>query len=139
MGGVRQNENPSVKYGYDIHWNSTPLPRAVEILENLFIEHQISIITARPSLFRDVTVEWLKHYKIRYHNITFTENKLQECIDSKIDVLIDDAPHYAEEFALKNKPIILFEQPYNLSVTNERVYRASNWLEVKKHIDYLKS
>ena len=46
-------------------------------------------------------------------------------------------PHYAEEFALANKPIILYEQPYNLSVANEFIYRASNWIEVKKHIDYL--
>ena len=77
---------------------------AVEILQQLFNQHQISIITARPLLFRDVTIEWLKHHKINYHNITLIENKLQACIHSKVDVLIDDGPHYAEEFALANKP-----------------------------------
>ena len=125
------------KYGHDIHWNSAPLPMAVEILQQLYNQHQISIITARPLLFRDVTMEWLKHHKINYHNITLIENKLQACIHAKVDVLIDDGPHYAEEFALANKPVILYEQPYNLSVANEFVYRASNWIEVKKHIDYL--
>jgi 5'(3')-deoxyribonucleotidase len=60
-------------------------------------------------------------------------------MNSKVDVLIDDGPHYPEEFALANKPVILFEQPYNLSVTNDLIYRASNWFEVKRHIDYLKS
>ena len=125
------------KYGHDIHWNSSPLPMAVEILQQLYNQHQISIITARPLLFRDVTMEWLKHHKINYHNITLVENKLQACIHSKVDVLIDDGPHYAEEFALANKPVILYEQPYNLSVANEFVYRASNWIEVKKHIQYL--
>ncbi|MDF2652756.1 MAG: hypothetical protein K0Q73_8561 [Paenibacillus sp.] len=127
------------KYGHDIHWNSSPLPMAVEILQQLFNQHQISIITARPLLFLDVTVEWLKHHKINYHNIALVENKLQECISSKVDVLIDDGPHYAEEFALVNKPVILYEQPYNLNVTNDLVFRASNWIEVKKHIDYLES
>jgi 5'(3')-deoxyribonucleotidase len=67
------------------------------------------------------------------------QNKLQACIHAKVDVLIDDGPHYAEEFALANKPVILYEQPYNLSVANEFVYRASNWIEVKKQIDYLES
>jgi uncharacterized HAD superfamily protein len=127
------------KYGFDIHWNSKPFPMAVEILQQLFDKHQISIITARPLLFHEVTVEWLKHHNIRYHNITLTENKLQECINSNVDVLIDDAPHYAKEFALQNKPIILFEQPYNSPIANDLVYRASNWLEVKKQIDYLES
>ncbi|WP_165972288.1 5' nucleotidase, NT5C type [Paenibacillus piri] len=127
------------KYGHDIHWNSSPLPMAVEILQQLYNHHRISIITARPLLFRDVTVEWLKLYNINYHNISLIENKLQECINLNVDVLIDDGPHYAEEFALANRPVILYEQPYNLSVTNDLVYRASNWIEVKKHIDYLES
>ncbi|WP_409340643.1 5' nucleotidase, NT5C type [Paenibacillus sp. MBLB4367] len=127
------------RYGHDIHWNSSPFPMAVEILRQLFHEHQLSIITARPLLFRDVTMEWLKRHQIHYHNLTFTENKLQVCMDAKIDVLIDDGPHYAEEFALVKKPVILYEQPYNLSVTNDFVYRASNWNEVKKHIDDLES
>ncbi len=31
----------------DIHWNSSPFPMAVEILQQLFNKHKISIITAR--------------------------------------------------------------------------------------------
>jgi uncharacterized HAD superfamily protein len=134
-----QREAVYNKYGHDIHWNSSPLPRAVEILQQLFSEHQISIITARPLLFREVTTEWLKLHQINYHQIAFVENKLQQCIDSKVDVLIDDGPHYAEQFASVQKPVILYEQPYNLSIANDYVYRAANWLEVKKHIDYLQS
>jgi uncharacterized HAD superfamily protein len=125
------------RYGHDIHWNSVPYPMAAEILRQLFDRHQLSIITARPSLFRDVTIQWLKHHNIHYHNIILTENKLQECVHTKVDVLIDDGPHYAEEFALVKRPVILYEQPYNLSVANESVYRASNWIEVNQHIEYL--
>ncbi|MNI08040.1 5' nucleotidase, deoxy (Pyrimidine), cytosolic type C protein (NT5C) [compost metagenome] len=126
-------------YGHDIHWNSPPLPMAVDILQQLFNQHQISIITARPLLFRDVSMEWLKHHKINYHHITFTENKLQVCMDTQVDVLIDDGPHYAEEFALDNKPVILMDQPYNRAVAHDLIYRASNWSDVKRHIDYLES
>lgn len=141
MYGWNEAERDAVynQYGHDIHWNSAPLPQAVEILQQLFNRHHLSIITARPLRFHDVTVEWLKHHKIDYHRITLVENKLQECIDSQVDVLIDDGPHYAEQFALANKPVILYDQPYNLSVANDFVFRASNWAEVQKHIDFLES
>lgn len=103
---------------------------AIEVLGELSNHHQISIITARPLLFHDVTIDWLEHYGVKYHNITFTENKLEECINSKIHVLIDDAPHYATEFANRNMPVILFEQPYNISVNADLVYRTANWFEI---------
>lgn len=57
-----------------------------------------------------------------------------------IFIYIDyDAPHYAEELAAAQKPVILFDQPYNLSIANDYVYRAMNWLEIKKQIDHLAS
>lgn len=127
------------KHGHDIHWHSTPLPMAAEILQELSTQHQISIITARPLVFRDVTMDWLKHHGFHYNNITFTEDKLHECTRSKVDLLIDDGPHYAEEFVLANRPVILYDQPYNLSVTHDLIYRASNWFEVKSHVEDLKS
>ncbi|UKS29274.1 hypothetical protein LOZ80_10185 [Paenibacillus sp. HWE-109] len=125
------------QYGHDIHWHSSPFPLAVDMIQQLFQHHQISIITARPELFRKVTLDWLKHHNINYHQIALVENKLQQCISAKVDVLIDDGPHYAEEFARSNKSVILYEQPYNLSVRHDSVLRASNWHEVKDHIDNL--
>ncbi|MCM3786248.1 hypothetical protein M3231_25150 [Neobacillus mesonae] len=127
------------RYGRDIHWTSAPFPMAVETLQQLFSEHQITIVTARPMLFHDVTVEWLEHHNIQYHSIVLCENKLEQCVNAKIDVLIDDGPHYAREFAQAKKPVILYEQPYNRSIIDDYVYRASDWLEVKKHIDHLAS
>ncbi|SEC04117.1 hypothetical protein [Paenibacillus sp. GP183] len=132
-----QYENVYYLYGHEIHWNSNPYPMAIEIIQNLFIENQISVITARPSIFRDITIEWLKHNDIPYHNIIFTENKIHECEKSSVNVLIDDGPHYAMEFALKQKPVILFQQPYNMNIHNKMVYRISHWSEVKKYIDLL--
>lgn len=137
--GWKETERDAVytKYGHDIHWNSAPLPLAAEILHELFARHRITIITARPPLFRQVTVDWLEHYKIRYHHIVLTENKLRECTRLGVDVLIDDGPHYAEEFARAGKPVILYEQPYNLSIASELVFRAAGWPEVRKHIERL--
>jgi uncharacterized HAD superfamily protein len=126
-------------FGHDIHWNSIPFPMAVETLQELFKQHQITIVTARPQQYQNVTMAWLEKYEIDYHHILLVEDKLQACISYGVDVLIDDAPHYAEELAAAQRPVILFEQPYNLSIANEYVYRAANWLEVKKQIDHLGS
>jgi len=125
------------KYGRDILWNSLPYPEALEVLEYLYNKYEISFITARPLFFRDVTIEWLNSHKINYHHISFTENKLGECQKLNVDVLIDDAPHYAEEFVLSNKPVILYEQPYNLHINHKLVYRARDWNDVKKNIESL--
>lgn len=119
------------RYGHDIHWHSSPYPSAIEVLGELAAQHRVSIITARPPLFREVTVRWLEHHGVRYHDIAFTENKLEACSNAQVDVLIDDAPHYAREFAEQNKPVILFDQPYNRTVTHERVYRAASWSEIR--------
>jgi uncharacterized HAD superfamily protein len=72
-----------------------------------------------------------------YHHIAFVENKLQTCIDDQVDVLIDDGPHYATQFALAGRPVILYEQPYNLSIDHPGVLRAANWDDVSQHIDRL--
>ena len=81
---------------------------AVEILQELFKEHQITIVTARPQHFQDVTMAWLEKYKIQYHQISMVENKLQECI--RIGVVTSCElggvlAHNAEEFAAARKPI----------------------------------
>jgi uncharacterized HAD superfamily protein len=127
------------KYGHWIHWESEPFPMAVDILRELYGLHRLSIITSRPVHFRDVTLNWLTRHNIHYHRIIFAEDKLKECLDFDVDVLIDDGPHYAEEFAREGKPVVLFEQPYNSSIDDNLVLHASNWLEVKNHINQLNS
>ncbi|WP_167859650.1 5' nucleotidase, NT5C type [Paenibacillus cymbidii] len=123
------------RHGHDIHWHSSPFPSAIEVLGELAAQHRLSIITARPPLFQDVTLRWLAHHGVPYHRIAFTENKLEACMEAKVDVLIDDAPHYAREFAERNRPVILFDQPYNRDVSHERVYRAAGWPEIGKLLD----
>lgn len=125
-------------YGHDIHWNSSPYQMAKENLEILYAKDKITIITARPVVFQEVTIKWLEYHGISYHDIKFTENKLLECQRMNIDILIDDGPHYAEEFALANKYVILYEQPYNRHIRKKNVYHASNWIEVINHIERLK-
>ncbi|MFK7696649.1 5' nucleotidase, NT5C type [Paenibacillus sp. HJGM_3] len=66
-----------------------------------------------------------------------TVTKLEACVEANVDVMIDDGPHYAEQFALADRPLILYEQPYNRAVAHDLIYRASNWTDVKNHLDSL--
>lgn len=124
-------------YGHAIHQRSQPYPLAVENLKLLYDRCTLSFVTARPQLFQDVTIDWLGHYNISYHNIVFTEDKLQACEQLDVDVLIDDAPHYAEALSGSGRPVILYDQPYNQHLVNESVHRAHNWPEVMAHIETL--
>lgn len=141
MYGWNKEERDRIYFrlGHNIHKNSFPLPGAMEVLQLLYDVHEITIITARPPLFYNVTVEWLNFYNVKYHHIAFTENKLQECQRAGVDVLIDDGPHYAEEFAMMSKPVILYDQPYNRDVQHQLVYRAHHWREVYEHIKSLET
>lgn len=127
------------KYGEDIFWNSIPYPDAIDVLAHLSNKHTISFITARTEPFRDITIKWLDRFSIHYQHIAFVENKLEACQQLEVDLLIDDAPHYAEEFATSSKPYILYDQPYNRHVNHELVYRAASWLEIKNYIDNYES
>lgn len=125
------------EYGHLIHWHSEPYPYAIEKVNQLYQSHQITIITARPEHFRDVTIKWLDHHKVSYHQVIFTENKYQQCVNLEVDVLVDDAPHYAMEFSANKRPVILVDQPYNIAINNELVYRANNWIDVYREIENL--
>src|SRR5690606_37689066 len=104
------------RYGHHIFDDAEPYPLAVEMLQLLSRQYRISFVTARPEPFRGVTAGWLKRFGIVCNALVLTGDKLQACEDLQIDVLIDDAPHYAAEFAARCKPYILYDQPYNRHV-----------------------
>lgn len=124
-------------YGHDIHWESLPYPMAIETLNDLFLHHKITIMTARPMQFQEVTLQWLQFYGAKYHDLVLTENKYAEFINLEADVLVDDAPHYAIELSHNRKNVILYHQPYNSSLSNDYISRAASWQEVKAHVENL--
>lgn len=59
------------RFGYNIHWESEPYPSAINTLCHLSTQHQVTIMTARPTKFHEVTIKWLEHYEAMYHNLVF--------------------------------------------------------------------
>ena len=124
------------RHGHEIHAQSDPMPGAVPVMQCWYEQHQISIITARPA-FHEITRAWLARYKVPYHALVFTQDKYAHCASHAVDVLIEDGPHYAEEFARHDRPIVLLDHPYNRRVTGGWIYRARDWREVSHHIEAL--
>lgn len=126
------------RFGHEIHQQSEPMPDAVAVIQDWYQRHRISIVTARPA-FHEETRAWLKRHQVPYHGLVFTENKYAHCVANAVDVLIEDGPHYAEEFARHERPLVLLDYPYNRWVTGRSIYRARDWRDVAHHIEVLAS
>lgn len=113
------------RFGHEIHWTSTPYPDAVDIVSHLYSKYQLTIMTARPELFSKVTLEWLRLHRVPFHEIVFEQDKFSLCQRLNVDVLIDDAPHYAEEFSAKGKQFMIMDQPYNRYLKHELIHRVT--------------
>lgn len=124
------------RHGHEIHAQSEPMPGAVTVMQEWSGHHQISIITARPT-FHDVTRAWLQRYSVPYHTLVFAEDKYAHCVAHGVDVLVDDGPHYADEFAQHGRPVVLLDQPYNRHITGTFIYHARDWGDVSHHIQVL--
>ena len=116
---------------------------APEVIEKLRQEgHKIFLITARndygmPSEHygeeQQITKEWLKRNGINYEKLIFESDKLDSCIENKIDVMIEDSPKNISELS-KHIKVIKFDCQYNKDVKNENVTTAYSWYHIYRII-----
>lgn len=157
--GFDDEMNPNTIYGFltkedshrfwDKHWEnySTTIEvrkNASNIIEQLKKDgNKIIIITARTydsqiiksgihrqKNMEQLIIQWLNKNHIKYDKIIFSPlNKLNDCLDNKIDVMIEDSVANIEQ--LKNHmEIICFNAKYNRSYMNSQMHRVYNWDEI---------
>ena len=130
------------------YFKETPVRKfAPEVIEKLKKEgHKIFIITARedygipPEHFgeeQQITKDWLKRNNIEYDKIIFETEKLEPCIENKIDVMIEDSPSNINELS-KHIKVIKFDCQYNKGVNNENVITAYSWYHIYNIIKEMK-
>ena len=126
------------------YFSETPVRTfAPEVIEKLRQEgHKIFLITARndygmPSEHygeeQQITKEWLKRNGINYEKLIFESDKLDSCIENKIDVMIEDSPKNISELS-KHIKVIKFDCQYNKDVKNENVTTAYSWYHIYRII-----
>lgn len=114
---------------------------AAEVISNLKKEgYKIYIITARGSFLDNSSVltkkendqivkNWLSKNKIYYDQIIFSpEDKLNICINNKIDIMIEDKVDNINKISTKI-PVICFNAGYNELCNGKNIYRVYSWYD----------
>ncbi len=122
-----------------------PLKNAPEIISKLHNDgHKIFLITGRAhttesgvtgKLFRWMLRHWLKKNHIYYDEIVFcseqdsSTDKLDACMEKKIDVMIDDKPDNLLALADRIK-VICYPAVWNEDVESDAFIRVSDWNDI---------
>lgn len=109
-----------------------PLTRAVDIIFE--IHHaglEVMIVTGRKKTRKceELTKRWLREQLIPDSWLLMEENKSSIC--TQWSFLIEDAPHHAQDVANAGIPVLLFDYPWNRSISHRLVKRISGWDEVR--------
>ena len=105
------------------------------ITRNLSILGQVDIVTARERSTDSFVKNWLNYHDISYDNyVSVIDGPMKADLD--YDVFIDDSPLNAIKFLENNKKMILYSQPWNQHICNDKLFRISNLSEA---IEIIKS
>ena len=81
-----------------------------------------------------LTKDWLDTEGVKYDKIYVdTGSKVDECLDEKVTLFIDDKESHCEEVSEAGIDVLLFTNAYNTEET--RFTRVNSWNEVEKYIE----
>lgn len=123
--------------------NEKARPFASEIIKKLKQdEHEIYIITARwltnredeiGDKMREIVKKWLTENEIIYDKLIFSkasnEEKSQEILENKIDLMIEDSPNNINELS-NIIPIICYDAGYNKNCVGDKITRCYSWYDI---------
>ncbi len=117
------------------NWNSIPTTEnnLSFITKNLSNIGQVDIVTARERSTDSFVKSWLNYHDISFDNyVSVIDGPMKADLD--YDVFIDDSPLNVSNFLKHNKRVILYSQPWNKHISEDRIHRISNLSEVIKII-----
>ncbi|MHA7733087.1 5' nucleotidase, NT5C type [Nitrosopumilus sp. S6] len=104
------------------------------VTKNLSDIGQVDIVTARERSTDSFVKNWLDHHNISYNNyVSVIDGPMKADLD--YDVFIDDSPLNALKFLENNKSVILYSQPWNQHITEDKIHRISNLTEAIEKIN----
>ena len=111
---------------------------ASEIIKKISNEStEVYIITARHGEERisteeiqSITKKWLEENGIIYDKLIFSpEDKLETCLNNKIDIMVEDKPANINKISTKI-PVVCFHSEYNKNCYGDNIYTAYSWYDV---------
>ncbi|KFM22238.1 putative nucleotidase YqfW protein [Marine Group I thaumarchaeote SCGC AAA799-B03] len=118
------------------NWISIPPTEEnlASITKNLSDIGQVDIVTARERSTDSFVKKWLEYHNISYDNyVPVIDGPMKADLD--YDVFIDDSPLNALKFLQNNKNIILYSQPWNQHIVENKIHRISNLSEAIKKLN----
>ena len=124
--------------------NEKPLANSSDVLKKLRSDnHEIIVITARWTTerkdekgekMRTIVKDWLAGNDIIYDELIFSsEDKLNWCLDKKIDLMIEDEPKCISNVS-SLIPVICFDTQYNKQCMGENIIRCYSWYDIYNKI-----
>ena len=103
-------------------------------------ENKIFIISARHKTaengmigndnIKESTLDWLRRNKIEYDKIIFTKPpKVNEILENKIDIMIEDSPTTINEL-VKVVKVLYYDTRYNRNIKHENIIRVYSWYDI---------
>ena len=123
-----------------------PRECAQEVLKQLQENgNKIYLITARneyglpPEYYgkmQELTKKWLKENNIKYNKLVFAEDseKLSQCIENKIDIMIEDSPQNILNIS-KQVLVIKYQNQYNEKIKGKNILTAYSWYHIYEIIN----
>lgn len=117
---------------------------ASEVIKKLRKNNEVYLITARnedglpPETYgtmQSMVKQWLVDNQIEYDKLIFTTgSKLPYCIESKVDVMIEDSPSNIIDISTK-VPVLCFDNPYNKKIEGSNITRVYSWYDILNKIE----
>lgn len=141
--GIEKEDDFWNKYLESYATNEKARPFASEIIKKLKQDgHEIYIITARwltnredeiGDKMREIVKKWLAENEIIYDKLIFSkalnEEKSQEILENKIDLMIEDSPNNINELS-NIIPIICYDAGYNKNCVGDKITRCYSWYDI---------
>ncbi len=116
---------------------------AKETINKLSGVHELFFITARPEEVKESTVGFFKKYfpdleaEILFSGDFYggNKNKSELCLETGVEVFVEDDPKYALSCAEKGIKILLMDKPWNKNCEHENILRVKNWNEILEGLD----
>ena len=100
-------------------------PGAQLALQILHRRYRVIIITARRSISRLQTIDWLYFHGMAYDEIYHTDEKAN--VPEQISMAVDDHPVHAKRYSEQGIPVFLMDQPWNRFFYDPLVTRVNGW------------
>ncbi len=119
-------------YGNAMHRDAKVRFGVSQIIQKLYPNHKIHIVTAREDKLERTSIEWFAKHDIPIDTIAHlgTHYKVDKAIELESDVFIEDSYNNAMQLSAAGFEVLLIDCTYNRGALPTNVTRVKNWFEI---------